>query len=94
MSDLMRSTRYLSLTAALICWMTVCSKRLKKVEFTHILIILTNGVLNLILCCTVYLRRGYWMCCGAIKYCCRVDAGVGSCGCDESKVALVTSPGH
>ena len=32
------------------------------------------------------------MCCGAIKYCCRVDAGVGSCGCDEFKVALVTSP--
>ena len=30
--------------------------------------------------------------CGAIEYCCRVDAGVGSCGCDESKVALVTSP--
>ena len=63
-----------------------------KVEFTHILIVLTNGVLNLILCCTVYLRRGYWMRCGAIEYCCRVDAGVGSCGCDESKVALVTSP--
>ena len=32
------------------------------------------------------------MCCGVIKYCCRVDAGVGSCGCDKSKVALVTSP--
>ena len=30
--------------------------------------------------------------CGAIEYCCRVDAGVGSCGCDKSKVALVTSP--
>ena len=30
--------------------------------------------------------------CGAIGYCCRVDSGVGSCGCDDSKVALVTSP--
>ena len=30
--------------------------------------------------------------CGAIKYCCRVDAGVGSFVCDESEVALVTSP--
>ena len=34
-------------------------EEVEKVEFTHILIILTNGVLNLILCCTVYLRRGY-----------------------------------
>ena len=66
--------------------------KVAEVEFAHILILLADGVLNMILCCTVYLRRGYWMCCGAIKYCCRVDAGVGSCGCDESEVALVTSP--
>ena len=62
------------------------------VEFAHILIVLGDGVLNMILCCTVYLRRGYWMRCGAIEYCCRVDAGVGSCGCDGSEVALVTPP--
>ena len=66
--------------------------KVSEVEFLHILIVLADGVLNLILCCIVYLRRGYWMHFGAIKYCCRVDAGVGSCGCDESKVALVTSP--
>ena len=47
--------------------------------------------MNIILCCTVYLRKGYWMRCGAIKYCYRVDAGVGRCGCDEYKVTLVTS---
>ena len=63
-----------------------------EVELAHILIVLADGVLNMILCCTVYLRRGYWMCCGAIEYCCRVDAGVVSCGCDKYKVALVTSP--
>ena len=32
------------------------------------------------------------MCCGAIKYCCWVDAGVGGSGRHESEVALVTSP--
>ena len=63
-----------------------------EIEFAHILIVLVDVVLNLILCCTVYLRRGYWIRCGEIEYCCRVDTGVGSCGCDESKVALVTSP--
>ena len=30
-----------------------------EVEFAHILIVLMDGVLNLILCCTVSLRRGY-----------------------------------
>ena len=63
-----------------------------EVELVHILIVLADGVLDLILCCTVYLRRGYWMRCGAIKYCFRVGTGVGSCGCDESEVALVNSP--
>ena len=29
--------------------------------------------------------------CGTIKYFCGVDAGVGICGCDDSKVTLVTS---
>ena len=63
-----------------------------EVEFAHILIVLADGVLNMILRCTVYLRRGCWMRCGAIKYCDRVDAGVGGCGCDDPKVNLVTSP--
>ena len=63
-----------------------------EVEFALILIVLADGVLNLVLCCAVYLGRGYWMRCGAIKYCCWVDVGVGGCGRDESKVALVTSP--
>ena len=63
-----------------------------EVEFAQILIVLADGVLNLILCCTVYLRRGCWMRCGAIKCCFRVDAGVGRCGYDNPKVTLVTYP--
>ena len=66
--------------------------KVAEVEFAHILIVLAGGVLNLVLCCAVYWCRGYWMRCGAIKYCCSADAGVGGCGRDESKVALVTSP--
>ena len=50
--------------------------KVAEVEFAHILIVLVDGVLNLILCCTVYLRMGYWLRCGAIEYCCRVDVGV------------------
>ena len=63
-----------------------------EIEFAHIFIVLADGVLNLVLRCTVYLRKGCWMRCGAIKYCFRVDAGVGRCGCDKTKVTLVTSP--
>ena len=33
--------------------------KVAEVEFAHIFIVLADGVLNLILCCTVYLRRGY-----------------------------------
>ena len=29
--------------------------------------------------------------CGVIEYCCRVDSGLGRCGCDKSKVTLVAS---
>ena len=43
--------------------------KVAEVEFAHILIVLADGVLNLVLCCAVYLGRGYWMRCGAIKYC-------------------------
>ena len=63
-----------------------------EVEFAHILIVLADGVLNLVLCCAVYLGRGYWMRFRAIQYCCWVDADVGGCGHDDSEVALVTSP--
>ena len=42
--------------------------KVAEVEFAHILIVLADGVLNLVLCCAVYLGRGYWMRCGAIKY--------------------------
>ena len=66
--------------------------KVAEVEFAHILIVLADGVLNLVLCCAVYLGRGYWMRCGAIKYCCWVYVGVCGCGRDESEVALVTSP--
>ena len=66
--------------------------KVAEVEFAHILIVLADGVLNLILHCTVYLGRGCWMRCGAIKYCFRVDAGVGRCGCDDPNVTLVTFP--
>ena len=44
--------------------------KVAEVEFAHILIVLADGVLNLVLCCAVYLGRGYWMRCGAIKYFC------------------------
>ena len=63
-----------------------------EVEFAHILIVLADGVLNLVLRCTVYLRRGCWMRCGEIEYYFRVDAGVGRRGCENTKVNLVTSP--
>ena len=66
--------------------------KVAEVEFAHILIVLADGVLNLILCCTVYFGRGLWMRCGAIEYCFRVDAGVGRCGCENPKVTLDTSP--
>ena len=42
--------------------------KVTEVEFVHVLIVLADGVLNLVLCCAVYLGRGYWMRCGAIKY--------------------------
>ena len=64
--------------------------KVAEVEFAHIIIVLADGVLNLVLGCAVYLERGYRMRCGAIKDCCWVDAGVGGCGRDESEVALVT----
>ena len=66
--------------------------KVAEVEFAHILIVLADGVLDLVLCCAVYLGGGYWMCCGEIKDCCWVDAGIGGCGSDKSEVALVTSP--
>ena len=63
-----------------------------EVEFAHILIILGDGVLYLVLRCTVYFRRGCWMRCGAIEYYFRVNVGVGRCGCDDPNVTLVTYP--
>ena len=66
--------------------------KVAEVEFARILIVLADGVLNLVLCCALYLGRGYWMRCGAVKYRCWVDAGVGGCGRYESEVASVTYP--
>ena len=66
--------------------------KVSEVEFSYIFIVLADGVLNLVLCCTVYVWEGYWIHCGEIKYFCWVEALVGGCGHDESKVALVTSP--
>ena len=63
-----------------------------EVESMHILIVLADGVLNLVLCCAVYLGMGYWVRCGAIKYYCWVDVGISVCGRDDSEVALVTYP--